>query len=148
MPGEPEPYFGSNLAAALCGLNNTRVERKLGEPDAIMRYGALDCCLWRCERVTQYAFDRQWTPGAENPPVYYTRPEASRFVGVGWLVLKRILGKTPAPARCLGLLAPARSRGGSESRRGGLQAGQSLFRGSLVSRSRKPARRRPSKPPN
>jgi hypothetical protein len=36
--------------------------------------------------------------GASRPVTYYTNPEAARFVGVGWLVLRRIIGGTKAPA--------------------------------------------------
>jgi hypothetical protein len=97
MP-EPQAFYGSNLTASLCGLNNTRVTKKLGPPDALLRYGTFDCGLWSCERVTAFAANRQWMPGASRPVTYYTFPEASRFVGVGITAFKRIIGKTPAPA--------------------------------------------------
>jgi hypothetical protein len=95
---EPEAFYGSNLAATLCGLNNTLVTKKLGPPDALLRRGVLDCGLWRVERVTSYSGNRKWTPGASKPVVYYSWPEACRYVGVDRLVLKRILGGTKAPA--------------------------------------------------
>ena len=95
---EPIGFYGSNKTAALCGLNNLRLVAKIGPPDSLVRYGTLDCNLWSCERVMEYALSRKWTPGPDNPPTFYTIPEACRYTGITRMVFGRIIGKTPAPA--------------------------------------------------
>src|SRR5580700_2106893 len=97
---EPLEYYGVTAACQIIGTHNSGVQKKLGEPDAIMRRGCLDNGLWLCSRVLEYAISRTLRPGPVNPPTYYTVLEGSRLVGVTQMSLRTILKNQ-------GLFAPA-----------------------------------------
>ncbi len=102
---ETTEYFGVATACGLIQTHNSRVQKKLGDPCAIMRRGCLDNLLYRCERVLEYATSRKIMPGPANPPTFYTQVEGARFVGVSQMAFRTILKNQ-------GLCAPAKLVGG------------------------------------
>jgi hypothetical protein len=85
----------------MTGIHNRLLEKRLGPPCALWRRGVKDNLLYRCERILDYKLRGRLSIPLGRPDVYYSLPEAARFVGITVGTLKKMLPKDP-PAIAVG----------------------------------------------
>jgi hypothetical protein len=85
-------FVGVRFCARELGCWYGAVEKHLGKPDAILRFGARDQKAWLEKRIDHIL------PRAEAPLILYGRVEARRFVGISIRASQRILPDSLAVA--------------------------------------------------
>jgi hypothetical protein len=85
---EPTELFGTFAAGYYAKCHPYRLQRRIGEPDAVLRRGIGESGLWLCDRI----FDgKPSEPRLPHGLVLYSLPEAARLIGIVYAVAKRIL---------------------------------------------------------
>jgi hypothetical protein len=91
-------YYGVFAAGRLLRCAAPYIKRRIGEPDATLRYGPSESGLWRVERVRAYQLYRDVIPASKDRPTLYGTNEAAWLVGVARTTFLRIAPEPKAAA--------------------------------------------------
>jgi hypothetical protein len=89
-------FIGIRYASRALGCWHGSIEKHLGSPDAILRFGARDQKAWLEKRIDSIL------PHSETPVILWGRREATRFVGITTRTAQRILPDSLAVAFFVG----------------------------------------------
>jgi hypothetical protein len=89
-------FVGIRYCARKIGVWHGSIEKHLGSPDALLRFGARDQKAWIEKRIDHIL------PRTETPVILWGRREATQFVGITTRTAQRILPDSLAVAFFVG----------------------------------------------